>query len=276
MGAGGEKTGYIGIKTSGLSRGCGILFEFNGIRMSRASVSSRTVTISVHIPKCGGISFEHVLRRIYGGTLWRHYGADPDFEPGEAPAIPAGTRCIHGHFRSDTFDACVPRPELITWLRHPVERVVSNYFHFLRHPNPGNRCCRELLERNLSLQAFAELDGMRNQATRYLAGKPLGAFRFVGVTERFSDSLALFGAVFQVRIPRRPPVENQNPNRRSEGYGLPDRLYQHILALNVLDLAAYQSAVERLDRELALAASAQAHGRGAPGGFSLKLREILS
>ena len=131
--------------------------------------------ISVHIPKCGGTSFRHVLRDIYGESLWLNYGAifsQPQAAPG---LIPGGTRCIHGHFLGDAFDELVPRPRLVTWLRHPVERVVSNYYHFLRSPDPRDTCCRDLIEKGLSLEQFAELDWMRNEATRYMAGKPVEA-----------------------------------------------------------------------------------------------------
>jgi len=205
------------------------------------------VIVSIHIPKCGGISFQHVLRGIYGKKrLWLNYGAFINREQARYDLIPPGTRCIHGHFLADTFDELVPQPELVTWLRHPVQRVVSNYYHFLRHPDPGNPCCRELLEKRLSLEKFAELDFMRNEATRYLAGKPLSAFKFVGIMEKFEESLAVFGTTFGVSVPTEPPRENRNPGRFTDTYPLCPRTYDHILSLNLRDLMVYGQVLAQL------------------------------
>jgi hypothetical protein len=203
--------------------------------------------VSVHIPKCGGISFQHVLKRVYGKRhVWLNYGTFFSKDQARYDLIPRGTRCVHGHFQSDAFDDLVPQPELVTWLRHPVERVVSNYHHFLRHPDPANPCCRALFEKGLSLELFAEQEAMRNEATRYLAGKPLAAFRFVGIMERYAESLALFGARLGVDVPVEPPRENMNPHRTTENYALSSQTHEHIRSLNLRDLMLYETALAQL------------------------------
>ena len=67
-----------------------------------------------------------------------------------------------------------PDRELITWVRHPVERVVSNYYHFLRTPDMRDDCCRALYEGKLSLSQFADLEWMCNASSRYFVGKSIG------------------------------------------------------------------------------------------------------
>jgi len=203
--------------------------------------------VSVHVPKCGGISFQHVLRGVFGKKLWLNYGAFNERESARYDLIPRGTRCVHGHFRADTFDDLVPQPDLVTWFRHPVDRVVSTYFHFQRHPEPANACYRALMERSLPLEEFAELELMRNEATRYLAGKPLSAFRFVGVMERYVDSLKLFGEAFGCQVPKVPPLENVNPQRMTTHYPISRQTYDRILALNSRDLVLYESALAGLN-----------------------------
>lgn len=206
------------------------------------------MVVSVHIPKCGGISFQHVLRGIYGKRrLWLNYGAFFDRSQARYELIPQGTLCVHGHFLSDAFDELVPRPELVTWVRHPVERVVSNYYHFLRHPDPENPCWRELASRHLGLEEFAGLEGMRNEATRYLAGKPLSAFRFVGIMEHYPECLRSFGQVFGVKVPSEPPHENVNPERATDRYPISSRTYDRILSLNLRDLVLYETALASLN-----------------------------
>ena len=208
--------------------------------------------ISVHIPKCGGTTFQNILQDIYGKRrVWLNYTANLSEGRPPATAVPWLTRCIHGHFLSDAFDRTLPGAELITWLRHPVERVVSNYYHFFRHPDMANPCYRELRGRNLSLGDFAALPAMRNEATRYLAGKPAAAFRFIGITERFNESLQVFGATFGVRLPPARPRENVNPDRAAENYQISPALHDRILALNLADLALYHAASGQLGQLLA-------------------------
>jgi len=210
--------------------------------------------ISVHVPKCAGTSFRHVLAELYGEKLWLNYGTIFCREQYRERLVPADVACVHGHFLADAFDG----PEagagstLITWVRHPVDRVVSNYYHFLRSPDMRDDCCRALYERRLGLREFAELDWMRNEATRYLAGKSVDAFAFVGVAEHFEDSLGVFADDFGWPGSLAAPRVNTNPARTTDSYVLADEDYEHILGLNTLDLAWYQRAVERLDRRLSV------------------------
>jgi hypothetical protein len=231
--------------------------------------------ISVHIPKCGGITFEHVLRRIFGRRrLWLHYEPPPGSqEVMPDRLIPEGIRCVHGHFPSDAFDDLVPQAELVTWLRDPVERVVSSYHHFLRHPDPTNPSCRRMMEERMTLEQFAELGPMRNEAARYLAGKPLSTFRFVGVTDRFSESLEALGDALGIEAPAEPPRENVNPGRLTERYPIPDGTYERIRELNLLDLTAYEEATSLLDVRLERSRRPSAGGlqESRPGRMALSL-----
>ncbi len=221
--------------------------------------SFAAMIVSVHIPKCGGISFEHVLCSIYGKKrVWRRYDALAQLGRAGTDRPPEGVRCIHGHFPSYTFDALAPDADLVTWLRHPVERVISNYHHFLRHPQPDNPCYRALRERNLSLESFAALDGMRNEATRYLGGKPAEAFKFIGIMEKYEESLERFGEIFGVSLPRKVPRENANPQRQSQTYPVTAETYARILALNLQDLRTYERAEADLDAWIRQRAAAEA------------------
>ena len=114
------------------------------------------------------------------------------------------------------------------------------------NPDPANPCCRALLEQKLSLEQFAELETMRDEATRYLAGKPLSAFRFVGIMERYAESLDVFGALLGVSVPAEPPRENMNPHRNAERYALSSQTYEHIRSLNLRDLMLYDAAAANL------------------------------
>jgi hypothetical protein len=203
--------------------------------------------VSVHVPKCAGTSFKAVLQRIYGRDLLLNYGTfftREDIRPG---MIPPGTRCVHGHFVADALSDLFPGAPLITWVRHPVERLVSNYHFFLNNPDKGDFCSRTLNEKRLSLREFADLEAMRNEASRHFAGKRVDDFQFVGISERFAESLCLFGAAFKLEVLTPVPFENVNPSRKTARYRLAPGDYRYILERNLEDLAFYDEAQARLD-----------------------------
>jgi Sulfotransferase family len=204
--------------------------------------------ISVHVPKCAGTSFRSVLGDVCGARIWYNYGTIFSRDQARPELVPPGVNFIHGHFLADAFDDLYPGSRLVTWVRHPVERLVSNYRHFLRTPDMRDDCCRALHERKLSLCEFADLDWMQNEASRYLAGKPVEDFEFIGVSERFGESVSQFCETFGFREPAKIPHENANPGRMSERYELTRAEWEHILRRNSADLAWYNKAMLRLDR----------------------------
>ncbi len=202
--------------------------------------------VSVHVPKCAGTSFKRVLNDVCGARIWCNYGTIFSREQARPDLVPPGTNFIHGHFLADSFDDLFPDRRLVTWVRHPVERLVSNYHHFLRSPDMRDDCCRALYERKLSLRQFADLDWMRNETGRYLANKPVKDFEFVGVTERFDESVRHFCRIFGFRNAPRIPRENLNPDRLTERYDISPEDFAYILERNSADLAWYARASERL------------------------------
>ncbi len=205
--------------------------------------------ISIHIPKCAGTSFRQILDSAYGDRIWHNYGVIFSREQARPGLVPPGARAIHGHFIADSFDDLFPGRRLITWVRHPVERLVSNYHHFLRSPDMRDDCCRIVHERGLGLREFADLDWMRNMATRYLANKPLRDFEFVGIAERFGDSMDVFCRELGFRSIPRVPQENANPDRLTARYAISEADFAHIAERNSVDMDWYGQAAQRLSLE---------------------------
>ena len=215
-----------------------------------------------------------MLQGLYAERLWLNYGSIFTRSQARGELVPAGTACIHGHFFADAFDDLFPTHELISWVRDPVQRVVSNYHHFLRSPDMRDDCCRALYEQKLSLLDFAQLDWMRNETSRYFAGKSLEQFHFVGVAERFSESLHVFGERFGWPSGMRAPRENVNPARTAPDYRLSRRVHAQLLELNATDAALYEAALARLDQQLHVPAK-RARQRG-PKNLRRVLGEMIS
>lgn len=206
--------------------------------------------ISVHVPKCAGTSFRLLIDRLYGNAVWHNYGIIFSKEQAKAELIPAGTRIIHGHFLADAFDRVASSRRYITWVRHPVQRVVSNYYHFLRSPDMRDDCCRKLHENKLSIRQFSDLEWMRDEIFRYLAGKAIDEFEFVGVSEQFAQSMRLFCSTYGFVGFKDFPLANTNPNKAGRHYALSGGDFAYIAERNQGDLALYNEAVQRLREKL--------------------------
>lgn len=98
--------------------------------------------ISVHLPKTGGKSFEAALQTRFGASLLEDYGTFPMNTPPyervraavEASVINAdadftGVACIHGHLLPVKYLLMAARRDVtfVTWVREPVQRMLSNY-----------------------------------------------------------------------------------------------------------------------------------------------------
>lgn len=236
--------------------------------------------ISVHVPKCAGTSFRGVLQEIYGPRIWLNYGCVFHKAKADPGLIPPNTSCIHGHFIADSFDELFPSRRYITWVRHPVERVVSNYYHFLRSPDMRDDCCRALFDRKLSLLQFAELPWMQNETTRYLANKPVEDFAFVGIVEKYQASLKVFSHDFCRDLDLPVLRENCNPGKSTDIYPLSREDYRRIAQLNTQDLQWYNQSCERLRQKYAIASSEKSLQlqEASEAGFEAEriLRKVLS
>ncbi|MBS0663268.1 MAG: sulfotransferase family 2 domain-containing protein [Verrucomicrobia bacterium] len=208
--------------------------------MIRPSEEAGAMLLSVHIPKTAGVSFRLMLARLFGEGFVQHYWEITDARGRVLTEIPANATCVHGHFVADELAAQFPQAPLITWVRDPVERVVSSYFHRLRDPDWRHPVCVELHRQKLSVEKYAELDLVRNEMARFMGTKRPQDFAFIGLVEEIDVSMGRFFEQFdlpRVDVPR----ENVNPERRTNRYDLTESARARILELNAEDAAIYET-----------------------------------
>ncbi|HEX8672406.1 MAG TPA: hypothetical protein VF710_10990 [Longimicrobium sp.] len=218
--------------------------------------------LSVHIYKTGGTTFRNLLTELPRTEVVLDYGDMPLARAAPARRLKntfrtakvyAGVRrrmsrrdrprvFIHGHYVASKYEPLFPSAGLVTWLRDPVERVASHYHFWLRHPNRKHPICQRLIAEKLSLPEFAEVEGMRNVHSRLLGGRNIAEFDFVGITEEYDRSMALFLDLFTHggEAPAVAPV-NQNPEKGGLRYEIDEEARARILACNATDIAIYEA-----------------------------------
>jgi hypothetical protein len=164
--------------------------------------------ISVHLPKTGGVSFRAVLEKAMPSGLRRDYGDAPlntpvperisaAFRDGLANlgADLSGVQCIHGHFLPVKY---LPMAsvrggvDFVTWMRHPVDRLVSHYNYWMRRPVNAQPFRRRVVEEGWSLERFCLSQELRNLYSQFLYAFPLEYFSFIGITEHYAEDLSEF------------------------------------------------------------------------------------
>jgi hypothetical protein len=209
----------------------------------------------VHVPKTAGTSLRSMLYARPGGRLLLNdygarssppiralYGPPQRFaalrETVEAP----GGFLVYGHFPARRYWASFNADSLITLLRDPVARVVSEWNHHVTRNG-----------RQAGLLDYAEQPDNRNRMARML-GPHWRGFGFVGLTERYEAGLAQLSAHTGIPL----EAEKRNAGSYPEGSVRPDRAAPEILARiagwNAEDAALYAAVQAVWDR----------HGRWVP------------
>lgn len=165
--------------------------------------------ISIHIPKTGGTSFYQTLESAYPSSMSINYKRQHidrakkwgKINFSKLPSFSENIRVIHGHF-SFSEVASLYRPsqtKVLTWLRDPIDRVVSDYRFFMKNlKNPHLSDVPNFLEthypeikhrENETLLEYAFAKNNRNVIHKFLKGIPLEDLFFIGFLETFEEDI---------------------------------------------------------------------------------------
>ena len=208
--------------------------------------------VSIHVPKTAGTSFHKVLQGVYGTEAvfhddGRHYCQRVD----EMPLEP-WHRVIHGHVWAGHYKRLLPTARLVTWVRHPVNWLISLYGFLDSLPPNDNPAWVLLKNERPSLLEFAASKAVRTQTqSRFLHDVGVYDFFFVGIQEHFAEDLYDLGGLMNWRGVT-PSKENANAfvsrfranvwRDRALVEGICDRLED--------DMKLYEAAELRRDRRV--------------------------
>ena len=170
------------------------------MRLIKGKISNQTgiELISIHIPKTGGRSFHEVLKQVYGKTLDQrfekhHFFPKSDKQETAAVDLPEGISGIHGHLHISQVLHIIntDNPRVITWVRDPVDRVISNYYYFMKRIREGDTTAKQKGKALFSLLDYASQPRRQNRMTAILSGIELIDFFFIGIMENFASDLKI-------------------------------------------------------------------------------------
>ena len=228
--------------------------------------------IFLHLPKCGGTTLNRIIEWEYPPL--RIFSIDPSFFRWSHRRVSrwprerlAKMRVFKGHMPFGLHERLPQPATYITFLREPVERVISEYYfarHYRLHPQYRRM-------QSLSLADYALTTPHHNLQTKLLAGRGnhpdflagdcdeetvalaknnlARHFSFAGLTERFDEGLAVLKLIFGWNIAQYASfnVTRVRPRRET----VPAAVLAAIAERNRHDVALYEHVVTSYQEMLA-------------------------
>lgn len=222
-----------------------------------------------HIPKTAGTSFRVALTKQLGSQyVLNDYGNEEPttsklvkqciYEQGDFFGIvKKQPKAIIGHFPIKKYIHLSDAQQVISFVREPSERVISEFKHHRRHANYSG-----------SLLEFAKLPQNKNKMHRYLRGLPWSILGFIGISERYNSSLLLLNKQFKLDITH--DALNQSPEHQL--VDVYEQQRHTLKRLNHLDYKLYQRILDNFDWRLKLDSEEAVFVHG---GWSYNKKECL-
>lgn len=210
--------------------------------------------ISIHIPKTAGKSFYKTLQYVYGDKLdkrtnRKHYFHKKTLFNKLIKNIPESVSVIHGHLQFKHVRQIKEKhnSKVITWLRDPVDRVISNYYFVMKRirENPKHPH-QEMMD--FTLIDYAKRKAVQNRISKYLNGLSLEDLFFIGFLEDYDDDLKILG--HKLGWPEQIPsfFENSGSGYKKDPTCatkvVTDDMREKIRDLNTMDIEIFKRAKE--------------------------------
>ncbi|MCX2831889.1 sulfotransferase family 2 domain-containing protein [Microbulbifer thermotolerans] len=211
--------------------------------------------VFVHIPKTAGTSFRIGADAYWGrARVCRDYGPKspetseivnkwlvetPDKWKFKKAFVQEGYEFLTGHIRAIDYAPIFGVGRMVTFVREPLQRIVSEFKHVVRHYGYKG-----------DFTKFYRAPHNINRQHRALAGIPWPAIGFIGLTERYTESLNLFNQKYDVGIPGRQ--ENRGRADINVGYELPLEQETELRKLNAADIRLYEEISAQFEWRLRL------------------------
>ena len=231
------------------------------IKLMLFSANHMPELISLHIPKTAGTSFRNILKSIYGEDQVVRFDIN---EIGEVRLnqllysdknLPK-VKVIHGHFVIGSFKnkfQLATECKMITWVRDPVKRVLSNFFYLesrlqeLLNEEKNNLNILSKMQRTLIEYARADIN--RNRQSKFFSGSKPEDYHFIGIHEFFDQEILRLSSILKWNGVPEVLHHNKTPETRSF---ISDEVINEIRSLNMEDVQLYKTALQIRNEHLNL------------------------
>jgi len=204
-------------------------------------MSTLRTYISVHVPKTGGSSLRESFREVFPqdavifdpadddpGNPISKYSLDPYYPQREKLQIPQHIELIHGHFpvsRYANYNNC----EFFTFLRHPVENIVSLYEFYMKNEDPGNPLRVYVRQNKLSVVDMAKLPLLKWLMSKHYFGDfDMRRFLLIGDVTTYEEDIGKLSCLMGKQL----NIRYENINRYNSIDFNPGRDYFTLLSDN--------------------------------------------
>jgi len=203
----------------------------------------------IHIPKTAGSSFRVAAEQYFGSdATYFDYGqgskeTHPDILKYEyelkdrylaAKCIKNNAKFLSGHVIYPKYAPFFQPKSVVTFVREPAQQIRSHFEHFSRlHGYKG------------SFKDFIKENRFANMQSKALNGVWNDAIGFIGITERYSESITLFNQYYSTDI--KVLDINKNTAKPSGAYMFSEDEISLIRKMNPQDFALYDYALKRFD-----------------------------
>ena len=111
---------------------------FFSSKKNNNKIKNKIELVSIHIPKTAGTSFRNILKNVYGEKevirfdISNRRGITIEEKVLKSKKLSRRIKVIHGHFTYRNLTKMVALSDnvpIVTWLRNPIKRVISNYYY---------------------------------------------------------------------------------------------------------------------------------------------------
>ncbi|EFA86236.1 hypothetical protein PPL_00798 [Heterostelium album PN500] len=218
----------------------------------------------LHVPKTGGNSIIYLFRKTFGSVKAYQQWIHPSYIDRN---VVSGRKAVVGHYNYGIHSYLNKEEQqtysYMTMLRDPIDRVISHYYYHREQINDEGH----QLAMQLDFKEWIKKSPRgQNEQTRVLAGISVEAeplvtnesfrqalyhlrkMKFVGITERFTESIVLMK--YYCGLTDLTEVKSNKRKATTNLSSIPQDVIDLIREYNWMDILLYQEALKMFERQL--------------------------